>query len=176
MRALLALLLALTPSVAFGHPADGSAIGFFEGLVHPFSGLDHILAMVAVGVLAATLGRRGLGGVPLAFLVAMLGGFVLTGAGIMFPLVEFGIAASGVVIGIVALRSRAMPLAAAAGLVAAFGVLHGQAHGVEMPAEASGLLYATGFLAASTLLHFGGVALGLAVETMRRRRALSAKR
>ena len=170
MRLLLALaLMALSPTLAFAHTGVGDTMGFTHGLGHPLGGLDHVLAMLAVGVLAAVLGGRALWLVPLSFLGVMLAGFVLGQAQVEIPYVEFGIALSGVIIGLAATRRRPLPLAAAMALVGGFAIFHGHAHGAEMPATAAGLGYAAGFLAATALLHLAGLAgaIGLARLTGR---------
>ena len=125
-------------------------------------GLDHVLAMVAVGLFASMLGGRALWLVPAAF-VAMMGVGGLAGiSGVELPFVEIGIAASVIVLGAaVALRVKA-PTAIAMGLVSFFAIFHGFAHGAEMPADASGLNYAVGFMLTTALLHAAGIAAGLA--------------
>ena len=121
------------------------------------SDLDHILAMLAVGVLAAVLGGRALWLVPLSFLSVMVLGFALGLAQVELPLVELGIALSSVVIGVAAMLRRPLPLAGAMALVGVFAMFHGHAHGAEMPATAEGLGYAAGFLTATALLHLAGL-------------------
>ena len=158
----LAAALTLTPATAFAHTGVGDAHGFSHGFMHPVGGLDHILAMVAVGLFAAALGGRALWLVPAAF-VAMMGfGGLLGTSGIDLPFVEIGIATSVIVLGAaVALRLQAST-ALAMGLVGFFAVFHGFAHGAEMPADASGLGYAIGFMLATALLHAAGIGAGLA--------------
>ncbi|WP_332688586.1 HupE/UreJ family protein [Devosia sp.] len=159
MRFLLALaILALSPTLAFAHTGAGHAAGFFHGFEHPIGGLDHVLAMVAVGVFAYVLGGRALWLVPLSFVGMMVVGFALGLAQVDMPFVELGIALSSVVIGAAAAMGRPMPVALAMGMVGAFAVFHGHAHGAEMPADSSGLTYAAGFVAATALLHLSGLA------------------
>ena len=157
----LAAALALAPVTAFAHTGVGDAHGFTHGFMHPIGGLDHVLAMVAVGLFAAMLGGRALWLVPAAF-VAMMGVGGLIGInGIELPFVEIGIAASVIVLGAaVALRLKA-PTAIAMGLVGFFAIFHGFAHGAEMPADASGLNYAIGFMLATALLHAAGIGAAL---------------
>jgi urease accessory protein len=146
--------LLLASSAAWGHPADAA------GLVHPFTGLDHLLAMLAVGLWAAQLGGRWTWAVPLAFVGSMALGGALGFAGVKLPLVEPMIAASVLVLGLlVAMRVQLRWSALA--LVGAFAILHGIAHAAEMPQEVSKLVYAGGFILATALLHAAGVALGL---------------
>ncbi|WP_332699144.1 HupE/UreJ family protein [Devosia sp.] len=159
MRFLLALaILALSPTLAFAHTGAGHAAGFFHGFEHPIGGLDHVLAMVAVGVFAYVLGGRALWLVPLSFVGMMVVGFALGLAQVDMPFVELGIALSSVVIGAAAAMGRPMPVALAMGMVGVFAVFHGHAHGAEMPANSSGLTYAAGFVAATALLHLSGLA------------------
>ena len=158
MRAILVFLLAATlPSAAFAHPGMGDAAGLLHGFSHPIGGLDHVLAMVAVGVFAAVLGGRALWMVPLAFIGAMVMGFLLGAGHVDLPFVELAIALSSIVIGGAAALGRPMPLAGAMALVGVFAVFHGHAHGAEMPSDAGGVLYAAGFVAATGLLHGAGI-------------------
>src|SRR6218665_3213788 len=165
MRLLLALaILALSPTLAFAHTGVGDTAGLFHGFEHPIGGIDHVLAMVAVGVFAFVLGGRALGLVPLSFVGMMIVGFALGLAQVDVPFVELGIALSSVVIGAAAAMGRPIPVTLAMSLVGAFAVFHGHAHGAEMPPATGGLTYALGFVAATALLHLAGIAaaLGLA--------------
>jgi urease accessory protein len=143
--------------------------------MHPIGGLDHVLAMVAVGVFAFVLGGRALILVPLSFVGMMAFGFLLGANGVNLPFVELGIALSSVVIGAVAASGRSMPVAAAMSLVGLFAIFHGHAHGAEMPADATGLEYALGFMAATALLHAAGIgaAMGVAKVAGRHGRTLA---
>lgn len=162
MRLLLALaILAVSPTLAFAHTGVGDHAGIMYGFMHPLGGLDHILAMVAVGVFAYVLGGRALWLVPLSFVGMMVAGFALGIARVDVPFVELGIALSSVVIGGAAALGRPMPTAAAMGLVGLFAVFHGYAHGAEMPENAAGLTYALGFVAATALLHAAGILAAL---------------
>jgi urease accessory protein len=157
----LAAAAALVPSAAFAHTGVGAhAAGFVHGFVHPVSGLDHVLAMVLVGMLAWQLGGRALVVLPAAFLGLMAAGGALAITGVNLPLAELGIALSVVALGAaVALRFRA-PVAFAAAAVGLFATFHGYAHGAEMPATALGFAYGAGFLLGTTLLHAAGIGLG----------------
>jgi len=153
MRAALTVLL-LLPAVALAHPSHAA------GFVHPFVGLDHLLAMITVGLWAAQLGGRWTWAVPLAFVGSMLVGGALGFAGLHLHFVEPMIAASVLILGLaVSLRVRLRWSALA--LVGAFAVFHGVAHATEMPADASTLIYALGFVSATALLHAAGVGLGM---------------
>jgi urease accessory protein len=161
--ATLATSAALSPTVAMAHTGLGAASGFAHGFWHPIAGLDHVLAMVLVGVLAWQLGGRALWSVPAAFVLVMAVGGALGVAGMALPLVELAIALSVVVLGAaVALGPRA-PVAVAIGIAGLFAIFHGQAHGAEMPAGASGLAYGIGFMIATAALHLGGLGLAYLV-------------
>jgi urease accessory protein len=162
-KALLALLFALAPSLALAHIGVGDTSGLAHGFLHPISGIDHVLAMVAVGLFAAHLGGRALWLVPLAFLGMMGFGGGLGMSGVALPYVEIGIGVSVVVLGsLVALGTRP-PVALAMALVGSFAIFHGHAHGAEMPDTASGSAYAAGFILATASLHAIGIALGLLI-------------
>ncbi len=172
---LLALGLATLPSAAFAHTGVGDTHGFVHGFMHPVGGLDHVLAMVAVGVFAFVLGGRALWAVPLSFVGMMGVGFVLGANGVTLPYAELAIALSSVVIGGVAAMGRKMPVIAAMALVGGFATFHGWAHGAEMPADAGALTYALGFVVATALLHTAGIAasMGVAAVTGRYGRAIA---
>ena len=159
MRLLLALaILALSPGLASAHTGIAHGAGFFHGIAHPVGGLDHVLAMLAVGVFAFVLGGRALWLVPLSFVGAMVAGFGLGIAQIQLPFVELAIALSIVAIGGAAALGRPMPVGAAMALVGVFAVFHGHAHGAEMAESADGLTYALGFVTATALLLLAGLA------------------
>ncbi|MHB1109258.1 MAG: HupE/UreJ family protein [Devosia sp.] len=161
MRALLALAFAFVSTAAFAHIGVGDTAGFMHGFEHPIGGIDHVLAMIAVGVFAYVLGGRARLLVPLSFVGMMVVGFLLGASGVDVPFVELGIALSSVVIGGAIALGRPMPTAAASALVAVFAIFHGHAHGAEMPADAAGFEYALGFVAATALLHATGILAAL---------------
>lgn len=166
LASLLALALVALPTAAFAHTGVGDTAGFLHGFEHPIGGLDHILAMVAVGVFAFVLGGRALWLVPLSFVGMMAVGFLLGVGQIEVPFVELGIALSSVVIGGVAALGRPMPVVAAMALVGVFAIFHGHAHGAEMPADAGGLTYALGFMTATALLHAAGILAAMGVARL----------
>ena len=163
-----AALMAIFPTAAFAHPG-GHAGGFANGFVHPLSGLDHVLAMIMVGIFAYQLGGRALWLVPAAFIAAMsLGGvFGLTGIGV--PSVEIGIALSVIILGALVAANVRAPAIAAVAIVGFFAVFHGYAHGAEMPENASTLAYAAAFLIATAMLHLMGVALSFGIDKVGQR-------
>ena len=152
-------LVALVAQNASAHVLGASG-GLPAGFAHPFLGLDHVLAMLAVGLWAAQTGGRALWAVPLTFMAALAGGAWLGSGGVPLPAVEAGVAASVLTLGLLVALAVRLPLAAGMLLTGAFALLHGHAHGTELPAMASPLAYAGGFVAATALLHLTGVALG----------------
>ncbi|MCA1999796.1 MAG: HupE/UreJ family protein [Hyphomicrobiales bacterium] len=167
MRRLLLLVLLFTATPALAHVgADAGAHDFASGFAHPFGGLDHCLAMIAVGLVAAFLGGRARLALPGAFLGAMLAGFVAGAAKLAaLPAYEAMILASVIGLGLALLVAQPVPLLPAAGLVALFGLAHGFAHGIEGALTPG---YAAGFLAATAILHAIGLGLGQAVARLDR--------
>jgi urease accessory protein len=154
----LALMLAVSfASPAFAHTGAEHAFSFASGFKHPFTGLDHMLAMVAVGLWAGLNGGRALWAWPVAFVGVMVLGGVLGISGFAVPMVEAGILASVVVLGLLVLAATQLPVAAGAALVAVFALLHGHAHGAELPGEAASASYAAGFAIATAILHAIGI-------------------
>ena len=163
---LAAFILLVTAAAAEAHTGIGATMGFTHGFGHPFSGLDHILAMVAVGLFAANLGGRALWLVPGSFVAMMAVGGALGVAGIEMPFVEIGIAASVIVLGLAVAMQRNLSVAGAMALAGFFALFHGQAHGAEMPVDASGLAYALGFVVATAILHMIGIGAGLGIGVL----------
>lgn len=159
-RTLLALTLASLSTAASAHVEVGQATGFLTGLLHPVSGIDHVLAMVAVGLWGAQLGAPAIWLLPVTFPIVMAFGGLLGLLGVPLPGVEVGIAASAILLGAAVMTERRLPLYAAAVLVGFFAVFHGHAHGTELPAGESGLLYSLGFVMATGCLHAIGIAIG----------------
>ncbi|MFG1190293.1 HupE/UreJ family protein [Xanthobacter flavus] len=158
-----AAALTLLPQFAFAHTGVGDVHGFSHGFAHPLGGLDHLLAMVTVGIFAWQLGGRAVWAVPATFVGLMAVGGALGISGIDVPFVELGIALSVIVLGGVVAFGVKAPLAAAMAMVGFFAIFHGHAHGAEMPADASGLAYGLGFMSATALLHVAGLGLGMAI-------------
>ncbi|RWM23976.1 MAG: HupE/UreJ family protein [Mesorhizobium sp.] len=154
---ILSALAAGIPSLAFAHSGGAHVHGFFAGLEHPLFGMDHLLAIIAVGMIGARADGRSIVLVPLFFVSAMVAGALLGMAGIALPSIETGIALSLVVFGAMIGLARPLPLAAAAALTALFGLFHGNAHGLEIPGSASGIAYAAGFMLGTSMLHAIGV-------------------
>lgn len=176
MRALLTLAFAFVSTAALAHGGHAEPAGLLHGFMHPLGGLDHVLAMVAVGVFAFVLDGRALWLVPLTFVATMAVGFWLGLTGVGLPFVELMIAASSIVIGGAAALGRSMPLAAAASLVGAFALFHGHAHGAELPTGGVATLYALGFIAATALLHGAGLAAALGGARLLQRHGRTAAR
>jgi len=145
---------------AFAHPQKGAAIGFVTGFLHPISGLDHVLAMVAVGLWGAQLGAPAIWLLPVAFPMVMAFGGMLGLLGVPIPGVEYGIAASAILLGAAVMFEFRPPLGLAAALVGFFAICHGHAHGTELPPNQSALLYSMGFVIATGCLHAVGIGIG----------------
>jgi urease accessory protein len=166
------VMVLLWPLAAWAHVESGQAGGFLSGLSHPVSGLDHVVAMIAVGLWGAQLGMPALWVLPVAFPMLMAVGGMLGLIGVPLPGVEVGIALSAVVLGALVLGRVRLPLAAAVVVVALFAVFHGHAHGTELQAGQNAMLYSLGFVIATGLLHGVGIAIGLIQRWSLGRRAL----
>ena len=156
----LAGFLAFTP-YAHAHVQQGQAVSFLTGLEHPWSGLDHVLAMVAVGLWGAQLGNPEIWILPITFPIVMSLGAMMGLLGIPLPGIEIGIAVSAIALGTMILGEVRPSLIVAAIIVGCFAVFHGHAHGTELPAGQSGMLYSLGFVIATGCLHGIGIATGL---------------
>jgi len=161
VSALAAFVLAV-PASAFAHVERGQATGFITGLQHPWSGLDHVVAMIAVGLWGAQLGNPALWLLPVTFPMVMSMGAMLGLLGIPLPGIEIGIALSAILLGAMVLGEVRPKMILAAALVGFFAIFHGHAHGTELPAGQSGLLYSMGFVIATGVLHGIGITMGLA--------------
>jgi urease accessory protein len=162
----LAVLATLVSTAALAHPGDHSHLGIAAGFAHPFTGLDHLLAMTAVGLWASQLGDRAVWLLPLTFPAVMAAGAVLGFGGVALPGVEIGIAASVLVLGGAVALSYRPTLAMSLPVIGLFALLHGYAHGVELPAATSALGYCAGFVAATLILHLAGLTAGFAAGRM----------
>ena len=161
--ALAALLLALSGS-ALAHEGGGIAGGFASGFMHPVLGWDHVIAMVAVGLWGAFLGKPAIWVLPIVFPMVMAFGGAIGLSGLHLPAVETGIALSAIVLGAVVAFALRPPLWVAGVIVGSFAVFHGYAHGVELPQAADPLAYSLGFVIATGMLHLAGIAIGLVVR------------
>jgi len=159
----LAALVAALPALALAHPGHEHTTSFMTGFMHPMGGLDHLLAMLAIGLWAASLGGRALWAVPTAFVGTMLVGGALAVAGVQVPFIEQGILLSVILMGTLLLGAVRFPAAVCAGIAGLFALFHGAAHGLEMPLDANGAEYALGFALATALLHVAGMVFGLAI-------------
>lgn len=155
----LALSLMLAASAAWAHPGHGAHAGFASGFFHPMLGLDHVIAMVAVGLWGARLGGAAVWALPLVFPLVMALGAGLGLIGVALPAVEAGIALSGVVLGLILALALRAPVGVAAAIVALFAVFHGHAHGTEVPGGVGLWGYGLGFVAGTGLLHLAGIGL-----------------
>ena len=156
------LLLSLAwPATAFAHARGGEALGLVSGLLHPVSGLDHVLAMIAVGLWGAQLGAPAVWLLPVTFPMVMAFGGMLGLIGVKLPGIEIGIALSAVALGFAVVSEARPALWMAALLVGFFAIFHGHAHGTELPAGADGVLYSIGFVVATGTLHAVGISMGI---------------
>ncbi len=159
--AALVLSLIIAPTLVHAHVERGQAAGLLTGFEHPWSGLDHILAMVAVGIWGAQLGNPAIWVLPITFPVMMSIGAMLGLLSIPLPGIEIGIAVSAVMLGIMILGEFRPHLVVAMMIVGFFAIFHGHAHGTELPAGQSGLLYSLGFVVGTGCLHTIGILIGL---------------
>lgn len=157
---LLSLATLLLAFPAWSH-SGGNMSGFQSGLLHPISGFDHVVAMVAVGLWGGILGKPALWLLPVAFPIAMAVAGAAGAAGILLPGIEAGIALSGIILGLMVLFAVRPPLWVAAVVVGFFAVFHGHAHGTELPETADPITYSVGFVIATGVLHLLGVAIGM---------------
>lgn len=161
---LAALLLALSAHSSYAHTTTGVAGGLASGFLHPLTGLDHMVAMVGVGLWGAQLGAPAIWLLPITFPIVMAIGGAMGVMHVPLAYEEIGIALSALVLGgVIAMRSR-LPLPAAAVIVGIFAICHGYAHGLELPNAADPLAYGIGFVIATGLLHLCGILLGLVLR------------
>lgn len=161
LRTALGLAIFLAASTAHAHSEGGIAGGFLSGFFHPVNGIDHVIAMVAVGLWGAFLGSPALWVLPMVFPLVMTIGGALGVMGVPLPAVETGIAVSAIALGGVVAGAVRPPLWVAAVMVGVFAIFHGHAHGTELPNAADPIAYSLGFVTATGLLHLAGIGLGL---------------
>lgn len=165
---------ALTVSPAFAHLDPAAHGSFAAGFTHPVFGLDHVLAMIAVGLWAALVGGRSVWILPSAFVGAMLAAFALSMMGVPLPYVEPAILTSVVVLGLIVALALRLPMGLSLALVALFGACHGHAHGGEIGA-ADLFGYAAGFVLATAFLHAAGIVIGYGAHAAAGRDAPAAR-
>jgi urease accessory protein len=158
---IMALLAVSAADPVLAHTGDGFSGGFTGGFAHPIFGLDHVAAMVAVGLWGAFLGPPAIWLLPIVFPLVMAFGGVLGILGLPLPGVETGIALSALVLGLMVALAAQPPLWIAAVLVGGFAIFHGYAHGAELPPGANAVAYSTGFVVATGMLHLAGISFGL---------------
>jgi urease accessory protein len=161
-----AIAVILGPSTAQAHTGVSPAHDLLHGIAHPLTGLDHVLAMFAVGLWAAQRGGRAIWFVPLTFVLVMTLGATLGMSGISIPFVESGIAISVLVLGIFVAAAVRLPLSISAAIVGLFALLHGHAHGAEIPSSATGMTYMAGFILATIFLHAAGISVGIITQRL----------
>jgi urease accessory protein len=159
------------PATALAHTGVGDTSGFAHGFAHPMLGLDHLLAMMLVGLLACQLGGRSRWLLPASFITVMVFAGIVGMQGWDAPFIEAGIALSIVGLGTMVATGKQMRTAASVSAVAFFALFHGYAHGAEMPETAGGLGYAAGFVLATAILHAAGFSIGMAIARVRTARA-----
>ena len=164
MKKLILAALLLAPTAAFAHPGHSETSSLFAGLAHPFSGLDHLTAMLAVGALAALKGGRALWLWPATFVGVMVAGAVLGISGVQLPLVEPAILASVVVLGLLVALAVNVPTSLGVALIGVSALFHGHAHGAEAAGLGS-LGYMTGFVATTAALHLAGIGAVLGLRS-----------
>ncbi|QRG08058.1 HupE/UreJ family protein [Xanthobacter dioxanivorans] len=162
--ALAGLFAAVPLAPAFAHTGSGVALGLVSGFLHPLTGADHLVAMVAVGLWGAQLGNPAIWVLPVTFPLVMAVGGVLGLLGVPLPFVEPVIALSGIALGVMVALAARPPLWVAAVMVGVFAVFHGYAHGRELPDAADAVAFAAGFVAATGLLHLTGILIGVLVR------------
>ena len=153
---------------ASAHDEVEGGVGFLTGLLHPALGLDHLLAMLSVGILSVQIGGRAIWHVPATFVLIMIFGGFLGMQGVKIPMVEAGIAISVIVLGVALAAERLIPEWVALISVAIFGTFHGHAHGTEMPLIANPWLYGLGFVTGTALIHLVGVLVGVGFRRLQR--------
>lgn len=157
----LAVLIAiLSPSVAQAHTGASATSGVLAGFLHPFTGLDHILAMVGVGLIAVMLGKKNIWALPLTFVASLFVGSLVGQLGLQVGFVEEGILVSNILLGLLLLTNIKLPKVVLYTVIGVFAIFHGFAHGAEIPASVSALNYSLGFVSSTIALHGLGIVSG----------------
>ncbi|MGD9591736.1 MAG: HupE/UreJ family protein [Candidatus Berkiella sp.] len=151
------ILLFIYPTISFAHPNHLGYLSFSEGFLHPLTGMDHALAMIAIGILAGEKGRNWVWFLPTIFISFMILGGILGYMGILFPWFELGITLSVFVLGLCISFPNFLPSIVILSIVPAFALCHGFAHGSEIPLDIRPLQYVLGFIVATALLHLLGI-------------------
>lgn len=158
----------LFSQILYAHTTHAHSNGFVAGIGHPVLGLDHLLAMVAVGIVSARMGGKAIWTIPLIFVINMLSGGIIGGYFPNFQFIEYGIVGSVITLGLVIALGKNIKQLIAMLFVGLFGLFHGYAHGTEMPAMADPLLYGVGFVTGTIGLHLCGVIIGLGADKIPR--------
>lgn len=159
-------------ALSYAHSEVGVAGGLVSGFLHPILGFDHLLAMVAVGLWGAQLGKPSIWMLPVTFPLVMACGGLIGIAGIAIPFVELGISVSALALGAAVLLCWRPPLIVATIMVAIFAIYHGHAHGTELPSAVNPLAYGAGFVISTGLMHLCGICIGLISRWPKGKKAL----
>ncbi|HPQ94443.1 MAG: HupE/UreJ family protein [Thiothrix sp.] len=160
LKILFGLGMLLSSVGAMAHSGAGAAGGFMAGMMHPVTGLDHVTAMVAVGIIGAFMGQPAIWVLPVVFPLVMAFGGILGVLGVPVPAIEPGIALSSIVLGAMIVMAVRPSLWIAALIVAVFAIFHGYAHGTELPQSANALAFSAGFVISTGILHLAGIGIG----------------
>jgi urease accessory protein len=155
----IAILSTFIHTITFAHNGEHSS-GFIYGLQHPITGLDHIIAMIAVGQIAYFIGGKSKILLPIMFVISMIIGSIIGGSGINIPFIDQGILVSDFVLGAVLLFAIRLPNVINYSMIVIFALFHGFAHGIELPKDVNGLTYGLGFITATVALHLLGMTTG----------------
>ena len=161
LRIFFIAFLFIYPTLVMAHTEAGVAGGLISGFLHPIFGMDHLVAMIAVGLWGAQLRQPAIWILPIAFPMVMALGAVLGVLGARIPMLELGVASSALALGFAVAFCARPPLAVAIGMVSVFAIFHGLAHGMELPKAANAFAYGIGFVVCTGLLHLAGIMLGL---------------
>jgi len=160
ISAIVVSLVSVMPAPALAHVGFGATSGLQSGFIHPFAGVDHLLAMVAIGIWAAQVGGRAKWVIPATFVSVMILAGAIGMFGVEIPFVEVGIVLSVIVLGLLIAGAVKWSLPVGALLVTLFAFFHGHAHGTEIPVGVDAIPYSAGFSIATVILHAVGILLG----------------